>query len=137
MHLASSIDLNLDTTLFMVSPMAGETTEATETAAAEAPPATDPNKPVGSEPESASPSTAGGDAEPAAEVVPSPAEPAAPESVASRLVKEHMIPGGGFTSFLTPPAAAPTMLERIEAVERRLAAIEAKLTPIEEFWART
>lgn len=49
-----------------------------------------------------------------------PAKQKAPESV------DHGKAGGGFDSPFVKPAAAPTMVERLDSMEARLSALEAK-----------
>jgi hypothetical protein len=58
--------------------------------------------------------------EPAVEPPSSPADPAIVESVAEPTA------GGGFTSPFVEPPSALTMVQRIELLEARVAALEAK-----------
>ncbi len=61
----------------------------------------------------------------ATEASSSPAEPAIVEPVTPSPVEEPAA-GGGFTSPFVEPPAALTMVQRIEILEARLAALEAK-----------
>jgi hypothetical protein len=66
--------------------------------------------------------------EPAVEPPSSPADPAIVEPVAEPTVEPVAEPtaGGGFTSPFVEPPSALTMVQRIELLEARVAALEAK-----------